>query len=51
MLVVLLVFSCYSLNCDMIFKITNRLKINNNFKFNNNFKSYIEKKKNTNSYL
>jgi hypothetical protein len=42
MLVIFLVFSWYSLNCDMAFKITNRLKINNdNFKFNGNFKCYI----------
>jgi hypothetical protein len=42
MLVVFLVFSSYSPNCDVDFKITNKLKVNNdNFKFNSNFKSHI----------
>jgi hypothetical protein len=39
---VLLMFSCYLLNCDITFKITNRLKVNNdNFKLNDDFKSHI----------
>jgi hypothetical protein len=42
MLVIFLVFSWRSSNCDVAFKITNRLKVNNdNFKFNNDFKSHI----------
>jgi hypothetical protein len=42
MLVVLQVFTWYSPNCDVTFKITNKLKVNNdNFKFNSNFKSHI----------
>ena len=42
MLVVLLIFFWCSLNYDVPFKITNKLKVNNyNFKFNNNFKSHI----------
>jgi hypothetical protein len=42
MLGVLLMFSWCSLNCDITFKITNRLKVNNdNFKFNDDFKSHI----------
>jgi hypothetical protein len=42
MLVVLLMFSRCSPNCDVAFKIINRLKVNNhNFKFNGDFKSYI----------
>jgi hypothetical protein len=41
MLDILLVFSWYSPNCDVTFKIINKLKINNNFKFNNNFKNHI----------
>ena len=39
--VFLMFFEC-SFNCDVAFKITNRLKVNNdNFKFNDDFKSYI----------
>ena len=42
MLCVLLVFFWYPYNCDVAFKITNRLKVNNdNLKFNSNFKSHI----------
>ena len=42
MIVILQVFSRYSLNCDVIFKITNKLKANNdNIKFNGDFKSHI----------
>ena len=42
MLIVLLMFSWCSLNHDVAFKITNRLKVNNdNFKFNDDFKSHI----------
>jgi hypothetical protein len=43
MLGVLLVFSWYFSNREVIFKITNRLKVNNNnnFKSNGNFKSHI----------
>jgi hypothetical protein len=42
MLGILLVFSWCHPNCDVLFKITNRLKINNdNLKFNSNFKSHI----------
>jgi hypothetical protein len=38
MLVVILVFFWCFLNCDVAFKIINKLKVNNNFKFNGNFK-------------
>jgi hypothetical protein len=32
----------YLFNCNVIFKIINKLKVNyNNFKLNDNFKSYI----------
>ena len=42
MLGVLLVFSWYFFNCDVTFKITNKLKVNNNnFKSNGDFKSHI----------
>jgi hypothetical protein len=42
MLVVIIIFSWYSLNYDVAFKLTNKLKVNNdNFKFNGNFKSHI----------
>ena len=42
MLCVLLVFSWYFPNCDVTFKIINRLKVkNDNFKFNDDFKSHI----------
>jgi hypothetical protein len=40
MISALLVFFLYHPNCDMTFKITNRLKVNNsNFKFNYDFKN------------
>ena len=40
------VFFKYFFNCNVIFKIINKLKVNNyNFKFNNNFKNYIIIKK------
>ena len=42
MIDVFLVFFWCSPNCDVVFKITNRLKINNdNLKFNDDFKSHI----------
>jgi hypothetical protein len=42
MLGVPLMFSWYPRDCDVSFKITNRLKANNdNLKFNNDFKSHI----------
>jgi hypothetical protein len=42
MLSAFLVFFKYSFNCDMNFKIINRLKVNyNNIKFKDNFKIYI----------
>ena len=50
MLCIFLVFFWYPSNCDILFKITNKLKVNNNFKFNNNFKSHLrlrEHQKNT----
>ena len=42
MLGILLEFLWYSLNYNVTFKITNKLKVNNdNLKFNDNFKSHI----------
>jgi hypothetical protein len=40
---VILVFFFFlrSLNCDVAFKIINKLKVNNNFKFNDDFKNNI----------
>jgi hypothetical protein len=44
---------CYSSpNCDITFKITNRLKVNNdNFKFNDDFKSHITVERLLEEYL
>jgi hypothetical protein len=42
MLGVLLIFLWYTSNCNITFKIINRLKVNNdNLKFNSDFKSHI----------
>jgi hypothetical protein len=42
MICVFLVFFLCFFNCDVIFKITNRLKVNNdNLKFNSDFKGHI----------
>jgi hypothetical protein len=52
MLGALLVFSWCHPNCDVLFKITNRLKVNNdNLKFNGNFKSHITVGRNTRKTL
>ena len=49
--VLLIFFQCFP-NCDVTFKITNKLKVNNsNLKFNGNFKSHIIIKRILEEYL